>query len=326
MSAKPKAFSEPHFETLLSDYIQHALAYCAERDQDKATLLREAFDNQGELLAQVTQAFVLKRTAEIREQNHQALQMFRKYVTDSDMVDLLALQYSLKRQVIEAGDDTVFPAKPAVMESNESLLQRFDLAPFQFHTTGTRLGYRFHAMTLEERPTITVRSEKDALVMRYEFPDTSLPNPIKDAQARMLEPNTGKVCVALLSRASADGVPHSDLLERAHQYLNRDDIAQESDEVTVKAAIPKPYRIEVTLFTGADPKNEVDNASAVAVAWQFADQAQTLGSIVDREEVAHIFYELGAKRAKVQAPVTDVICAWDEAPYCTEVVVHVRAE
>ncbi|GEM77188.1 baseplate J/gp47 family protein [Vibrio sagamiensis] len=326
MSDRPQAFSEPKFETLLSEYIEYAVEYCAQRDEDKAKHLREAFNNQGELLAQVTQAFVLKRTAEIREQNHQALQMFRKYVTDTEMVDLLALQYSLKRQVIEVGDDSVFPAKPAVMESNESLLQRFDLAPFQFHTTGTRLGYRFHAMTLEERPTITVSSEKDGLVMRYEFPETALPNPIKDAQARMLEPHSGKVCVALLSRISTDGVPSPALLERAEQYLNRDDIAQESDEVTVKAVTPKPYRIEVTLSTGADPNNEVDNESAVAVAWQFAEKVQRLGSIVDREEVAHIFYELGAKRAKVQAPVADVVCAWDEAPYCTEVVVNVRSE
>ncbi|MFA0102952.1 baseplate J/gp47 family protein [Vibrio splendidus] len=326
MSNKPQAFSEPNFESLLNEYINFAVEYCAQRDEDKAKHLREAFNNQGELLAQVTQAFVLKRTAEIREQNHQALQMFRKYVTDTEMVDLLALQYSLKRQVIEAGDDTVFPAKPAVMESNESLLQRFDLAPFQFHTTGTRLGYRFHAMTLEERPTITVNSEKDALVMRYEFPETSLPNPIKDAQARMLEPNSGKVCVALLSRTSPNGVPSSTLLERARQYLNRDDIAQESDEVTVKAATPKPYQIEVMLFTGADPNNEVEKESAVAVAWQFAEKAQRLGGIIDREEVAHIFYELGAKRAKVQAPAVDVVCAWDEAPHCTEVIVNVRSE
>lgn len=326
MSTKPKAFSEPNFEKLLKEYIDFAVQYCAKQDPDKAKQLREAFNNQGELLAQVTQAFVLKRTGEIREQNHQALQMFRKYVTDTEMVDLLALQYSLKRQVIEAGDDTVFPAKPAVMESNESLLQRFDLAPFQFHTTGTRLGYRFHAMTLEERPTITVSSEKDALIMRYEFPETSLPNPIKDAQARMLEPNSGKVCVALLSRTSPNGVPSAELLERARHYLNRDDIAQESDELTVKAVSPRPYQIEVTLFTGADPNNEVDKASAVDVAWQFAEKVQRLGGIIDREEVAHIFYELGAKRAKVLAPDIDVVCAWDEAPHCTEVIVHVRAE
>lgn len=326
MSPKPKAFQEPDFETLLGEYIGYAVAHCAAQDEDKAKQLREAFSNQGELLAQVTQAFVLKRTAEIREQNHQALQMFRKYVTDSDMVDLLALQYSLKRQVIEAGDDSIFPPKPAVMESNESLLQRFDLAPFQFHTTGTRLGYRFHAMTLEERPTISVSSEPDAVVMRYEFPDHALPNPIKDAQARMLEANSGKVCVALLSRSSPNGVPSAQLLERARVYLNRDDIAQESDEVTVKAAVPKPYQIEVTLFTGADPNNHINNASAVATAWQFAEKAQKLGGIIDREEVAHIFYELGAKRAKVQAPAADVLCAWDEAPHCTEVIVNVRSE
>ncbi|HFQ4959202.1 TPA: baseplate J/gp47 family protein [Vibrio vulnificus] len=326
MTTKPKAFQEPDFETLLAEYIEFAVGYCAEQDEEKAKQLREAFNNQGELLAQVTQAFVLKRTAEIREQNHQALQMFRKYVSDSNMVDLLAMQYSIKRQVLEPEDNTVFPPKAAVMESDESLLRRFDLAPYQFHTTGTRLGYRFHALTLDERPTITVDSEPEAVTMRFEFPVDVQPALVKDAQARMLEPNSGKVCVALLSREQPDGVPSSELLTRAGAYLNRDDIAQESDLVTVKAAMTKPYQIAVTLYTGADPNTHIDSAQAEQVARQFADKAHRLGGIIDREEVAHIFYELGAKRAKVQQPAADVICQWDEAPYCTGVTIDVRAE
>ncbi|PSW14785.1 baseplate J protein [Photobacterium sanctipauli] len=322
----PRAFQVPDFESLLQEYIGFAVDYCAERDPDKAVELQSAFDNDAELLAQVTQAFVLKRIAEIREYNHQALQMFRKFVTESDMVDLLALQYGLKRQVMEPGDDSVFPPKPPVMESNESLLQRFDLAPYQFHTTGTHMGYKFHALTLDERPVIKIESEPDAVVMRYEFQNLTRPMPVKDARPKMIEPNSGKVCVAVLSRESPDGRASPALLARTLNYLRRDDIAQESDEISTKSATPKPYRIVATLYTGAQPGNHVQQEEAVKAAESLADRLHRLEAIVDREEVAHIFYELGAKRAKVHEPSQDVVCDWDEAPYCTEVVIDVRAE
>ncbi|TLS83855.1 baseplate J protein [Photobacterium damselae subsp. damselae] len=322
----PKAFVVPEFESLLNEYIQFAVSYCAKDDADKAKVLNEAMTNDSELLAQMVQAFIIKRIAEIREQNHQALQMFRKFVTESDMVDLLALQYGLKRQVLEAGNDLVFPPKPPVMESDQSLLQRFDLAPYQFHTTGTRMGYKFHALTLDERPLIKIESEDNAVVMRYEFQDLTRPMPVKDAMPQMLEPNSGKVCVAVLSRENPRGIADEALLTRVRRYLQRDDIGQESDEITTKSAIAKDYRIEVTVYTGSDPGSHVEQSKAEQAAWDLAHKRHQLKGIIDREEVAHIFYQLGAKRAKVHEPAQDIICQWDEAPYCTEVIIHVRGD
>ncbi|MBY7859119.1 baseplate J/gp47 family protein [Vibrio fluvialis] len=326
MTMKPKAFVEPEFETLLAEYIGYAVQYCAGHDEEKASYLQQALTTDSELLAQVLQALILKYIADTREKNYWALQMFRKYVTESDMVDLLALQYNLKRQTLESGDTSVFPPKPAVMESDDDLLRRFDLAAYQFHTTGTRLGYKFHALTLDERPLITVESEDDAVVVRYTFPDAAPSALVKDAAARMTEANTGKVVVAILSRESVDGIPSSDLLARAGKYLNRDDIAQESDEVTVKAAVIKPYIMEVALYTGANPNNHVTEELAVRAGTQFAERKHRLEEIIDLEEIGHEFYELGVKRVKVIQPAADVVCAWDEAPHCTEVIVHVRAE
>lgn len=326
MTTKPQAFIEPDFETLLAEYVDYAVTYCADSDEEKAEYLQEALTNDSELLAQVLQTLILKYIADTREKNYWALQMFRKYVTESDMVDLLALQYSLKRQTLEAADTSVFPPKAAVMESDEDLLRRFDLAAYQFHTTGTRLGYKFHALTLDERPVITVESEDDAVVVRYTFPEETQTALVKDAAARMTEANTGKVSVAILSRESEDGIPSAELIARAQKYLNRDDIAQESDEVTVKAATIKPYVIEVDLYTGANPNNHVTNEVAVAAGEDFAERKHRFEEVIDREEIGHEFFELGVKRVKVLQPAEDVVCAWDEAPHCTEVIVNVRAE
>ncbi|EKO3578657.1 baseplate J/gp47 family protein [Vibrio metschnikovii] len=323
---RPKAFQEPDFEMLLNEYINFAVEHCAASDKEKAVYLQEALTNDGELLAQVLQALVLKYIADTREKNYWALQMFRKFVTESDMVDLMALQYNLKRQVLQPADTSVFPPKPAVLESNDDLLRRFDLAPYQFHTTGTRSGYRFHALTLDERPVIKIESDIDAVVVRYEFPKTAQPALVKDAQARMTEPNSGKVAIAILSRETTNGIPSAELLERAGKYLNRDDIAQESDEITTKAARLKPYKINVVLYTGADPNNHIAHSDARKAADVFVERKHRLGSMIDVEEIGHEFYKLGVKRVKVLEPVGDVICNWDEAPHCTEVTIDVRAE
>ncbi|UIP28891.1 baseplate J/gp47 family protein [Photobacterium sp. TLY01] len=320
----PNAFQVPDFETLLAEYKQHAIDYLTQKDSDKAAEVAEAFANESELLAQITQAFVLKRIAEIREQNYWALQMFRKFVTDSDMVDLLALQYNLKRQVLEPADDSVFPPVPAVMESDNDLLRRFDLAPYQFHTTGTRMGYKFHALTLDERPTITLTTEPHALVMRYDFPNLTRPMPVRDAVAKTLIPHSGQVHIAVLSRESPDGTASDALLNRVSGYLNRDDIAQESDELIVQSARAKPYRIEATLITGGDPLHAVSPNEAKAAAQAFADSVQQLGGFVDRLKLGDVLYSLSPKRVILQNPADDIECEWDEAPYCTEIVIHVQ--
>ncbi|MFM2477368.1 baseplate J/gp47 family protein [Celerinatantimonas sp. MCCC 1A17872] len=322
----PEAFAVPDFDALLEDYKAAAVDYVAEQDEDTASELSEALDNDSELLAQITQAFVLKRQSEIREQNYWARQMFRKYVTESDMIDLLALQYNLQRQTITAADTSVFPPTEAVMESDESLLKRFDLAPYQFHTTGTRKGYKFHALTLGERPVTTIETEDSGdVVMRFSFPDVT-ETLVKDAEVRMLTPNSGDVEVAILSRESDDGQASDALLQSVSDYLNRDDIAQESDTITTKSATITTYAIEATLYTGGDPAHAVTEADAIAAVQEFADQHHRLNQRVDRLELGNVLYGLNPLRVELNAPAADVICDWDAAPYCTGVTIHVSAE
>lgn len=326
MSELPEAFAVPTFDTLLEQYVDYAVAYVREHAPDNAEDVAAAFHNDSELLAQITQAFVLKRQAEIREQNHQALQMFRRFVSEPEMVELLAEQYGLQRQTLEKADPSAFPPKPAIMESDESLLRRFDLAPFQFHTTGTRQGYKFHALTLGERPLITIETENNGdVVMRYQFPDLQ-EAPVKDAEARMKTPYTGEVAVAVLSRLTTNGEASPELLKRVEDYLNRDDIAQESDTITTESAAIKPYTIEATLYTGAEPVHNVTKDEALAVLNAFVEQHHRLNKRIDRLALGNVLYELNPKRVVLTEPAADVVCAWNEAPYCSGITIHVQAE
>lgn len=322
----PDAFKTPNFETLLDEYVSHVLEYVSVKNPELRPLIAEALNNESELLAQVVQALVLKRMAEKREDNYQAMQMFRRFVTESDMVDLLALQYNLKRQTLKKADLSIFPPALAVMESDDDLLRRFDLAPYQFHCTGTRAGYKFHALTLGERPIVKIESRDTGVTMHFDFPKDAQPNLVKDANARMIEANSGKVCVAILSRENPEGNASEALLSRADQYLNRDDIAQESDEISVKSASIAPYRIRATLFTGGDPNHDITQMNAIAQAQNFSNSAHRLNGRVDRLKLGEIFYGLNPVRVVLDEPTEDVVCGWDEAPFCTEILIDVRAE
>ena len=322
----PDAFKTPDFEALLDEYLSYVLEYVSSKKPELTPLIKDALNNEAGLLAQVIQALLLKYIAEKREDNHQAMQMFRKFVSESDMVDLLALQYNLKRQTLKKADLSIFPPALAVMESDDDLLRRFDLAPYQFHCTGTRAGYKFHAMTLGERPFVRIESAEGGLTMHFDFPKDVQPNLVKDANARMLKPNSGKVCVAVLSRESLDGVASDDLLSRMLEYLNRDDIAQESDELSVKSALIKPFRIHAILFTGGDPNHDITQLNAITHAQDFANSSHRLEGRIDQLKLGEIFYGLNPVRVELIEPSADVVCAWDEAPFCAEILIDVRAE
>ena len=322
----PDAFKTPNFEVLLDEYLSYVLEYVSSKNPELTPLVKDALNNDAGLLAQVIQALVLKYIAEKREDNHQAMQMFRKFVSESNMVDLLALQYNLKRQTLKKEDTSIFPPVAAVLESDEDLLRRFDLAPYQFHCTGTRMGYKFHALTLGERPIVKIESSETGVTMHFDFPKEAQPNVVKDASVRMTEAHSGKVCVAILSRENQEGIASEALLSRAHQYLNRDDIAQESDEISTKSAIIKPYRIRATLLTGGDPDHDITQITANAKAQDFANLSHKLNGRIDRLKLGEIFYGVNPVRVVLDEPAEDVICSWNEAPFCTEVLIDVRAE
>lgn len=323
---KPNAFSVPDFDSLMASFTVAAVDYVALKNVEKSALLATALQNKSELLTQVMESNMIQFQAMLREQNYWALQMFRKYVSETEMVDLLASQYQLTRQVIIPADTSVFPPVTAVMESNDDLLRRFDLAPYQFHCTGTRMGYKFHALTLDEKPFITVDGDEKGVTMRFEFPSEVQPALVKDASARMLEAYTGKVQVAILSRETESGIASEGLLNRVETYLNRDDIGQETDEVKAVSAVPVTYQYRAICYTDGDPSKDITKAAAKQTVSDFVSLSHKLNGRVDRLEAGHVLYALGFGRVELLSPVADIICAWNEAPYCTEIIIDVKAQ
>ena len=322
---KSDIITTPAYEVLLESVKADVLAYLQENAPEDVPAVTETFANEAELLTKFTEAFTVILQSHFRQLNAQARQMFGMYATDIAMVDLIASQLGVERQVLDPGDPNAFPVVPPTMENNESLLTRYYLAAYALASTGTRGGYRFHAMTLGGRPLVKVKSPaENQVVVTYEFEEHEKAGLTKDAQARRVTP--GVVDCFVLAHAG-DGVPDQDLIDATQSYLERDDIAQETDLITVKAPTIQKWTCEAKLYIRPGPDADVIQAAAVQSAQKYAAEQHRLGGSIEPSMLYSVLLNTtGAHRGDITQPAQPIRCAHSEAPYLESVQITVSTE
>ncbi|NGZ18026.1 hypothetical protein G6Z94_11815 [Vibrio aestuarianus] len=302
-------------------YLPHATK---EVGAEMAEALARGLRSPNESAALLLDAMVLFRQQETRNDNYKYLQEFSVTVTDSGMVDLIVSRLGLKRQVLTAADNSVFPPVAAVMESDASLLLRYSLAPYGLATTGTRTGYKFHAMTLGERPIITVyRESENVVIQRFEFTSTEGVIRPKDAEARMVTPNSGEIEIRVLSPLG-DGTASQGLLDSVGAYCTRSDIGQESDHVVTKSAEINAHAIIIEAWEESAPTQLIDRDGLNQALSDYAKEQHKLGGEILHSWIDHLAHKHNAKKVNILSPASDVVCDWYQAPYCQGVTVNVR--
>ncbi|MEZ9649716.1 baseplate J/gp47 family protein [Vibrio lentus] len=322
----PDILTVEPFETMRERFINDFFFPFAEKEvgTEVAQLMTRGLRSPNESAALLLDSMILFRQQETRNDNHKYLQNFSETATDSEMIDLVVSRLGLTRQVIQPEDNTVFPPVAAVMESDASLLLRYSLAPYGLATTGTRTGYKFHAMTLGERPFITVYLESDnVVVQRFEFTSTKEVVRPKDAEPRMLRPNSGEVEIRILSPVG-DGTADQALKKAVLDYCSRADIAQESDHITTASAEIKPYTIAIDVWEETTPTQLIDREGLTQALNDYGKKQHKLGGHVQRSRIDQIAHNHNVKKLSIISPGNDVLCDWFEAPYCQGVVVNVR--
>lgn len=309
-------------ERFINDfYLPHATK---EIGEEMATELARGLRSPNESAALLLDAMVLFRQQETRNDNYKYLQDFSETVTDTEMVDLIVSRLGLKRQVLKPADNTVFPPVEAVLEDDVSLLLRYSLAPYGLATTGTRTGYKFHAMTLGERPIITVyRESENVVIQRFEFSSTEGITRPKDAEARMVTPNSGEIELRVLS-PYGDGTADQSLLNSVKTYCTRPDIGQESDDVITKSAEIKAHVITIDVWEESAPTQLIDRDGLNQALNDYAQTQHKLGGEILHSWIDHLAHKHNAKKLNIISPADDVACEWFQAPYCQGVTVNVR--
>lgn len=324
----PEILRAEPVESIKKRFIKNAFIPQATEEvgETAAKLMSEGLESTNETACVFLNSVALFRNQEVRNDNYKALQFFSDTVTESDMVDKICGRNGIKRQVIQEADPEAQPPKPRIMESDESMLLRNALAPYGLATTGTRTGYQFHALTIGERPLISVESESENVVLvRYEFRPTDGIERPKSAEPRMVEANSGKVNLKILSH-SGNGEASPELVSSVLEYLTRPDIAQETDELSVDSGEIIDYEIDLALTEVPEPNKLVDRDGLNKALNKYKEEQHRLGGLIKRSKLIQIAHNYKAHGVEVRKPDADIICTWEQAPFCTGINVDVTVQ
>ncbi|EFV9547718.1 hypothetical protein GB989_05000 [Shigella sonnei] len=323
---EPDVLNVEGFESVLAKIKKIILDRVNALRPDDASAVTETLENDAEIASIIVQAcamVVVNRERKLNEKIRGILLLWAKGTN----LDARVADFGLRREVIKKGNPNAYPPIPDEMESDIDLLTRALLAPFGFATTGSELAYRYHLMTLGQRPRIRVESpQPNRVVVTYDFEDTSRAGEVKDGRAKMAKPESGQVDAWILSR-SGDGTPSDDLLAYANEYINRTSVRLASDVVTVKKPTIRGYQIHVVLHGSNSPGGIIDPAPVKAQLEEYAEGACQLEGVIDPGRIYAIAYApQTVLRATVTQPAAVIECSVSEAPRCTGVTVEVVYE
>lgn len=320
---EPPLLAIPSFEEELAGFKEDVLARVDALRPDDHAAVAETMENDAELVSIIIQACALRTIHRTRVMNERLRQLLLPWSRGGNLDAKAFDLYGLRRQVITKGDPSAVPPTEDVMESDEDFMIRILLAPFTWSTGGTEMAYRYHALTLGSRPKTTISTPYPGrVVVTYDFPLSSRAAEVKDARAKMAEPETGKINIWLLSR-QGDGIPSDDLLGYAQEYFRRPDIPLLTDVVTLKKATNKNYAVRLKLHCQSTPWGEVDTATIEARASELAKQLHMLEGTIDPHRFSSLAYDMTTPvRVEVISPAAVITCGDGEAPFCTGVTVE----
>jgi phage-related baseplate assembly protein len=203
-------------------------------------------------------------------------------------LEQLAGNVNVERLVVTPADDSTFPAVPAVMESDDGLRERAQMAWEGLSTAGPRNSYILHARTADGR--------------------------VADATAESPSP---AVVIVTIQGLVGDGTVSQELLNIVDAYLSDDDRRPVADRLTVQSAQILPYHVDAVLYlatTGpeAEPIRETAQNRLVA----YTSQRRRLGVEVS-ESAIHAALHVEGVRKVVLNNWVDIVPTEAQAAYCT---------
>lgn len=223
--------------------------------------------------------------------NDAAKALLLAYAKGSDL-DQLAANVSLQRLVVQAEDLSAVPPVPAVLEEDDALRERVQLAYEGLTTAGPRNSYILHARNASGL--------------------------VADATAE--SPSPAVVVVTVLSQEST-GVASGELLNTVSAYLNDDDVRPVADRLTVQSAQILPYRIDAKVYmVGNGPENEAILAQCQARLQAWINPRRRLGVEVARSGIDAQLHIDGVTRVELTGWV-DIKPTKAQAAWCEDFTV-----
>ncbi|WP_070415274.1 baseplate J/gp47 family protein [Pseudomonas lundensis] len=221
--------------------------------------------------------------------NEASLASMLAYAKGSDL-DQSAGNFNVQRLVIQVANLSAIPPVPLVMESDDALRERAQMAFEGLSTAGPRNAYIFHAR--------------------------SAAGQVADASA---ESPTPAVAVVTIQSTEANGLASAALLDQVREYLNDLDRRPVGDRLIVQSAQPLAFQIKATLFLQSQgPEAEPILAAAEQKIWAYVNQRRRLGMQVSESAVHAALHVEGVRKVVLQNWV-DINATTAQAPYCTDI-------
>ncbi|MNV43672.1 Baseplate J-like protein [compost metagenome] len=202
------------------------------------------------------------------------------------------------RLTIPPADEGTVPPTPALMELDDDLRDRAQLAWEGLSTAGPRGAYEFHA-----------RSAHGLI-----------------ADASSISPEPCDILVSVLSRDGV-GTAGPALLDAVRQALNDEDVRPMGDRVTVQSSSITPYAVRAVLHMKGDgPGGAVALDAAKRACEKYVNRARRQGVSVWRSAITAAAHVEGVERLELLEPAEDIVLDRTQAGTCTAIDLRVAGD
>lgn len=225
--------------------------------------------------------------------------VWRQRVNEASLANLLATargtdleqlagNFNVKKLVIQEGNPSAVPPVAQLMESDESLRERAQMAWEGLSTAGPRNSYIFHARAADGR--------------------------VADATAESPSP---AVAVVTVQSLLGDGTAPAELLAVVNAYLSDDDRRPVADRLTVQGAQILNYQVKAKLYLlSSGPESEPILAAAQQRLLAYVHQRRRLGMEVSESALHAALHVEGVRKVELEG-WADIVATKAQAPYCT---------
>lgn len=283
----PQIVEQIDFELILAERKAYAISLWPIEERAE---IAARFDMDSEPLAKLLQENAYREMVWRQRVNEAALANLLATAKGTDL-EQLAANYNVKRLVVQEAKPSTVPPLPRIMEGDDSLRERAQMAWEGLSTAGPRNSYIFHARAADGR--------------------------VADATAESPSP---AVAVVTVQSLLGDGTAPADLLAVVNSYLSDDDRRPVADRLIVQGATILRYQVKARLYPlSSGPEAEPILAAAEKSLQAYVHQRRRLGMEVTESAIHAALHVEGMRKVLLENWV-DIVATKAQAPYCTNIV------
>lgn len=289
--AKPNIIEVVDFEVIFSERKTELIN---KFNDDEKAAIRAVLSRESEPLTKYLQENCYRELVLRNRINISAQALLLAYAEKEDL-DQLAANFNVKRLVITQADNSKVPPVAAVMESDNALRERTQLAFDTLSVAGPESAYKKFARDADGRV----------------------------GDVSVVSPNPAYITLTILQADSENGAASPELIQIVEKAVTAEDVRPIGDRVTVQSAQIIPYNIQAKLFIAKDPEAATVLQQAINNANAYTNNNKRLGRSIRLSAIYAALHVSGVSRVELIGPISDVVLTPYQASFCTNINVSI---